>query len=82
MTALGNGFIASGADCMTKNRSGKALVSLASGDRLLPVQLIQKPYVLGDCTQSGRIVIVSLEEVPSLKKGKGAVMPHISKGLC
>jgi topoisomerase-4 subunit A len=78
MTALGNGFIASGGDCITKNRSGKALVSLASGDRLLPVQFIQKNHThLVIATQSGRVVIVSLEEVPILKKGKGVRLCHI-----
>jgi topoisomerase-4 subunit A len=78
MTALGNGFVTTGADCTTKNRGGKQLVTLTAGDRLLPIQRIAPEHThLVMVTQVGRLCIVKLEELPNLKKGKGVRLCHI-----
>lgn len=78
MTALGNGFVTTGEDCTTKNRSGKQLVTLTAGDRLLPIQRITPDHThLVIVTQAGRMCVVALAELPSLKKGKGVRLCHI-----
>ncbi len=78
VTTLGNGFLVSYADCLTKNRSGKALVSFSEGDRVLPwMSVIEDHDFFVVVTQAGRMCIVALSEVPLLKKGKGVRLCHI-----
>ena len=78
VTAGGYGFVTTFADCLTKNKSGKAVVSFSQGDRLLPVQsVLASHHFLAIVTLAGRLSIIELDAVPSLKKGKGVRLCHI-----
>ena len=81
LTGAGYGFVTSFADCVSKNKNGKAVVSLSTGDYLLPLHVVDKAHhYLAIVTMTGRLCILSLDEVPSLKKGKGVRLCHILPG--
>ncbi len=69
----GYGFIASLADMYSKNRSGKAMLSLPKGARVLAPQLIDdlKGSWLAAISNEGRLLVFSVEELPVLARGKG-----------
>ncbi len=69
----GYGFVAKLGDLQTKNRSGKAALTLSSGSRVL------QPAALGDIEGSwvaavsneGRLLLFPLADLPQLSRGKG-----------
>lgn len=69
----GYGFVGSLADMHTKNKAGKACLSLPKGGRVLP------PILLGDAATSwlvavsneGRLLVFPVTELPELARGKG-----------
>lgn len=69
----GYGFIASLADMYTKNRSGKALLTLPKGSRVLPPQVLDAadPGWLAAITNEGRLLVFPVNELPELARGKG-----------
>ena len=69
----GYGFIASLGDLVTKNKAGKATLSVPKGARALaPFEFDEKEnqYVAAVTTQ-GRLLVFSLDELPELARGKG-----------
>lgn len=69
----GYGFIASFSDMVSRNKNGKALLSLpAAAQVMMPreVRDIDTQRVLA-ITSEGRMLIFSLKELPVLSKGKG-----------
>ncbi len=72
-TDAGYGFVAAIADLYTKNRSGKACLSVPKGARVLP------PVVTSDAENSvvvalsneGRMLVFPLADLPLLARGKG-----------
>ena len=75
----GYGFIISLGELYTKNKAGKAILTLPSGSQLLPPLLITQPdtqhYAV--ITSAGYLAIVSLSELPRLPKGKGVKLLNI-----
>ena len=69
----GYGFIAKLSDLTSKNRAGKALLSLPSGAQPLPPLAIEEmdQTLLAAVTTEGRMVIFPLKDLPILPKGKG-----------
>ncbi len=72
----GYGFVAPLGELHSKNRTGKAVVSLPANARLLPPQILPEPsgqeeLLLVAVTSEGRLLIFALEELPELNKGKG-----------
>ena len=69
----GYGFIAKLSDLTSKNRAGKALLSLPSGAQPLPPLPIEEmeQTLLAAVTTEGRMVIFPLKDLPILPKGKG-----------
>ncbi|KXU35761.1 DNA topoisomerase IV subunit A [Ventosimonas gracilis] len=68
----GYGFIAKGEDLCSKNKAGKALLSLPDGARVLPPLLIESlDHWLAAATNDGRLLLLPLKELPQLAKGKG-----------
>ncbi len=69
----GYGFVARLGDLHTKNRSGKAVLSLPKGARVLPPARVLDPGSdrVAAVTTEGRLLVHSLADLPALAKGKG-----------
>ena len=72
-TTFGYGFICKYADMVTRNKNGKALISIPEGAELLAPVAISE---LGNqqivaITSDGYIAVIALNELPQLSKGKG-----------
>ncbi|WNO09433.1 DNA topoisomerase IV subunit A [Teredinibacter sp. KSP-S5-2] len=69
----GYGFIGTLGDMYTKNRSGKASLTLPKGGRVLPPQLFDgvKGHWLVAVTNEGRMLVFPVSELPEMAKGKG-----------
>ena len=69
----GYGFVAKLADLFTKNRSGKAVLSLPKNAEPLPPVCIQEPEtdLLVAITNEGRMLVYPLNNLPELARGKG-----------
>lgn len=78
-TDAGYGFVAKLADLQSKNRTGKALLSVPEKANVLP------PCVVRDATNDlliaisneGRLLVFPLSELPELAKGKGNKIMNI-----
>jgi topoisomerase-4 subunit A len=69
----GYGFVCKGADLLSKNRSGKALVNLPTGAEILQpkcVADIEQDEILA-ITNLGRMLLFPIKDLPQLSKGKG-----------
>jgi topoisomerase-4 subunit A len=72
----GYGFVALLSELHSKNRSGKAVVSLPANAKLLPPQILpddcdREELQLVAVTSEGRLLLFALAELPELNKGKG-----------
>ncbi len=69
----GYGFICRFSDMISKNRAGKALLSLPKGSAVMPPQLItaDDDSLLVAVTNEGRLLVFPVSELPELSKGKG-----------
>lgn len=69
----GFGFITTLAEFHTKNKAGKALLSLPKGALPLPPQIMRnrETDLLAMVTNTGHLLVVSVKELPALNKGKG-----------
>jgi len=78
----GYGFVAKVADLQSKNKSGKSVLKLPEGSRVLPPLLI-KDYVndlVVAITNEGRLLMFALAELPELPRGKGNKIISIASG--
>jgi topoisomerase-4 subunit A len=74
VTDGGYGFVTSLTDMISKNRNGKAVVSVPKGAEIMsPVTVpdSEKPLYLGSISNEGRMLVFPLSELPELSKGKG-----------
>lgn len=72
-TDAGYGFVAKMADLYTKNRSGKALISIPKGGQILPPIAnvnVEDGFVVA-ISNEGRMLAFPLTELPELARGKG-----------
>ncbi len=69
----GYGFRARLSDMMAKNKSGKALLSLPKGARVLPPAAVTDPDTdrVVAISNEGRMLVFALCELPQLARGKG-----------
>lgn len=69
----GYGFIAKLSDLQTKNRAGKAVLSLPKGGRVIPPTRIDNIALdsLAAITNEGRMLVFPIAELPELSRGKG-----------
>jgi topoisomerase-4 subunit A len=69
----GYGFICKYEDMVTKNKSGKSIVSVPKGCSVLPPLKVGDPeeHWLALGTNTGHLLIISMAELPELSKGKG-----------
>jgi topoisomerase-4 subunit A len=69
----GYGFVAKLGDLQTKNRAGKAAISLPKGGQVLqpvPITEVEGASVVA-ITNEGRMLVFSLADLPQLARGKG-----------
>jgi topoisomerase-4 subunit A len=74
VTDGGYGFVASLNDMISKNRAGKAVVSVPRGARIMPPVMVPQTastLYLASITNEGRMLVFPLTELPELAKGKG-----------
>ncbi len=69
----GYGFVASFSDMVSRNKNGKALLSLPASSKVMPPQQVLN---LADdlclsITSEGRMLVFPLQDLPILSKGKG-----------
>ena len=72
-TTFGYGFICKFSDMVTKNKNGKALISIPAGAELLPpvaISDVESQQIVA-ITSDGYIGVIALNELPQLSKGKG-----------
>lgn len=72
-TSAGYGFIATLEDFYTKNRNGKAILSVPDKAFVLAPQYVndlKKDYIAA-LTNQGRLLLFKINELPELSKGKG-----------
>ena len=68
----GYGFKTPLKEFLSKNKAGKALVTLANNERLLaPLLTTQEDHFIAVVTAQGRLLIFPLNELPTLPRGKG-----------
>lgn len=71
----GFGFIGPLAEMVTKNKAGKAVLSVPAGGMALPPCLVSDAEVadalVAAVTNQGRMLVFPLREVPELSRGKG-----------
>jgi len=72
-TTFGYGFICRFSDMTSRNKNGKALISIPEGAELLPpvpISDIETQQIVA-ITSVGYIGVIALKELPQLSKGKG-----------
>lgn len=76
----GYGFFTKLSDLYSKNKGGKAVVSIPKGAKLLspqPIEDIETAYIAA-LSNDGRLLIFSAKELPTLARGKGNKILGIS----
>ena len=75
----GYGFVAEVEELTTKNRAGKAVLSLAPGARVLSPVAFDKPDEewVACATNSGHLLVFPLAEMPRMARGKGQKIMQI-----
>lgn len=68
----GYGFTTTLGDLQTKNRAGKAALTLPAGARVVsPVPVMESATWVAVTSNEGRLLLFPLSELPSLSRGKG-----------
>ncbi|GAB2908695.1 DNA topoisomerase IV subunit A [Rheinheimera gaetbuli] len=69
----GYGFVAQYSDLLSRNKAGKAVLSLPTGAKVLPPQVIKQPDtdVVLCISNEGRMLVFPVADLPKLSKGKG-----------
>ncbi|MCG2634088.1 MAG: DNA topoisomerase IV subunit A [Gammaproteobacteria bacterium] len=79
-SSAGYGFFAEYAALIGKNRAGKAALSLPSGSKILPPQVVQPDGItrVACLSSDGRLLAVDSSELPELNRGKGVKLMDIA----
>jgi topoisomerase IV subunit A len=75
----GYGFVARLEDLASKNKAGKALLTLPEGALVLPPQLLANPAqaLLAAVSNDGRLLVFPVTDLPELARGKGNKIMNI-----
>ena len=81
-TDAGYGFIVRLEDLWSRNRAGKACVSLTQGAKLLVPRPVHDPITaqIAAVSSAGKLLVHPLAELPQLARGKGVKIIQIAKG--
>ena len=76
----GYGFVAKTSDLYTKNKAGKAAITVPKGAKVVLPQRVTDPENewLAVATNTGYLLVFSLAELPVLTKGKGLKLMNIA----
>ncbi len=79
-TDAGYGFIAKASDLYTKNKAGKAALTVPKGTKVLMPQIVTdvESEWLAIATNTGYLLVISMAELPVLSKGKGLKLINIA----
>ncbi|MEE4360161.1 MAG: DNA topoisomerase IV subunit A [Pseudomonadales bacterium] len=80
-SSAGYGFLARLGDLVGKNRSGKAVLTLSGGARVLAPSMVGDPAseLLVAVTSAGRMLVFPVGELPELARGKGNRILNVPK---
>ena len=74
-STAGFGFIAKAGDLVSRNRNGKAFMTLEDGDEPLPPKVIgEKASALACLSGQGRLLVFGLDELKVLSAGRGVIL--------
>jgi topoisomerase-4 subunit A len=74
-STAGFGFIAKAGDLVSRNRNGKAFMTMEEGDEPLPPKVIaDKATALACLSGQGRLLVFGLAEVKTLTGGRGVIL--------
>ena len=75
----GYGFVTKLGDMMTKNKSGKAVINVPKGAKILQPQRVKdiETDFVALTSSAGHLLVISVAEVPMLSKGKGVKLINI-----
>ncbi|MET0963272.1 MAG: DNA topoisomerase IV subunit A [Noviherbaspirillum sp.] len=74
-SSAGFGFIAKASDLVSRNRNGKAYMTLDEGDEPLPPKVINdKASAVACLSGNGRLLVFGLDEVKALSGGRGVTL--------
>ena len=74
-STAGYGFIAKASDLVSRNRNGKAFMTLEEGDEPLPPKVIaEKASALACLSGLGRLLVFGLDELKVLSAGRGVIL--------
>jgi topoisomerase IV subunit A len=75
----GYGFVARLEDLASKNKAGKALLTLPENAKVLPPQFVTNPEqaLLAAVSNDGRLLVFPVTELPELARGKGNKIMNI-----
>jgi len=75
----GYGFVAKLDDLASKNKAGKALLTLPENAKVLPPQFVTDPEhaLLAAVSNDGRLLVFPVTELPELARGKGNKIMNI-----
>jgi topoisomerase IV subunit A len=81
-TGAGYGFVAKLGDLQSRNRSGKAILAVGPGARVLAPQRVRdlEHDLLAAATDLGRLLLFQVRELPLLGRGKGVKILNIPAG--
>jgi len=82
-TSAGYGFLARLGDLQTRQRAGKAVISVPEGAKVLPPIRVTNPgaELLAAASDAGRLLIFPLKDLPLLPRGKGVkILSLATKG--
>jgi len=71
-TDAGYGFVGKIGDLYTKNKAGKAVVSIPKGGRILSPKMVNdSDALIAAVSNEGRLLVFPIAELPELARGKG-----------
>ena len=73
----GYGFVGPLKEMVTKNRSGKAVLNVPKGSFALPPSIVFEDMFVAVITNTGRLLVFELSQVPELNRGKGSKLMNI-----
>ena len=79
-STAGYGFVGRLGDMVTKNKAGKAVLSVPAGGVALPPQVLTgdiDSLMVAAVTNQGRMLVFELKELPELARGKGNKLINI-----
>nr|WP_217344490.1 DNA topoisomerase IV subunit A [Noviherbaspirillum sp. L7-7A]MBV0878643.1 DNA topoisomerase IV subunit A [Noviherbaspirillum sp. L7-7A] len=77
-STAGFGFAAKAGDLVSRNRNGKAFMTLEAGDEpLTPKIIADKASAVACLSEKGRLLVFGLDEVKTLSGGRGVILMEL-----